>query len=138
MRRFLVAAALLIAGCSNGPHHPLSENYDDMGCKLSCDNCAPKALCVGAPYVPQCLQACLTDADCDLGTCAVILAPGGVRVCITANLLKACEPVTCNDETAQCLNATTALVPLPDSFNTCGWQPMHCDSGCDSATGKCN
>ncbi|HEY2745703.1 MAG TPA: hypothetical protein VGL86_13805 [Polyangia bacterium] len=138
MRTLIVAVALVIGSCSSGPPRPGGSGYDDMGCKLSCDKCPPKALCVGAPYVPQCLQACVTDADCDAGTCAVILDPAGVRVCVAANMLMACEPVTCTNDVAQCLDANTALTPLPENFHTCGWQPMRCDSGCDSATGKCN
>ncbi len=138
MRAFLVAAAVIVGSCTSGPPRVQGYGYDDMGCKLTCDKCPPKALCVGAPYVPQCLQACLSDADCDAGTCAVILDPAGVRVCIGANMLMACEPVTCTNEVAQCLDANTALAPLPDFFHTCGWEPTHCDSGCDSATGKCN
>ncbi|HEY1586785.1 MAG TPA: hypothetical protein VGH63_13915 [Polyangia bacterium] len=136
MRALLVAAALFIASCSNGP--PPVPTYDDMGCKISCDRCAPLAECVGAPYVPQCLQACTTTADCDNGICAVVLSPGGARVCVTPNQLVACEPVTCSNNVAQCLGANTSLTPLSAAYNTCGWVPMHCDSGCDSATGKCN
>lgn len=135
MRATLVALALTLASCSTGGPH-VTPGYDDMGCKLGCDKCPPLSLCVGAPYNPVCLQSCTVTADCDVGTCALILSTAGVRVCIGATSLDACEPVTC-DNPGQCLDANTSLVPLPKNLNACGWEPIHCDSGCDSATGKC-
>ncbi|HXU68236.1 MAG TPA: hypothetical protein VN947_02845 [Polyangia bacterium] len=135
MRATIVAFLLLLAGCSGGGVH-VGQAYDDMGCKISCDKCPPQSLCVGAPYNPVCLPACTVTANCDVGTCALILSTAGVRVCIGGSSLTACEPVTC-DNPAQCLDDLTALQPLPKSLNACGWEPIHCDSGCDSATGKC-
>ena len=137
IRALFTAAALALAavGCSDGPPHVSGPLYDDMGCKLTCDKCPPQALCIGVPYNPVCLQSCTVTADCDVGTCALI-ATAGVRVCIGATSLTVCEPVTCSNP-EMCADASTSLVPLPKSLNACGWEPVHCDSGCDSATGMC-
>lgn len=133
MRAFLVAALVLV-GCANGPTPPSA--YDDMGCKLSCDKCPPQALCVGAPYVPACLQSCVTTADCDSGLCAIIgNSLSAPRVCYGGALML-CEPQTCSN-TQQCFDAMTQAKPLPATGGTCGWQMIHCDNGCDSATGSC-
>ena len=135
MRAF-VLALLFVAGCSNGPQRPTGFGYDDMGCKLTCDKCPPQSLCVGAPYVPACLQQCQSTPDCDSGLCAVIgnTLAGSPRVCFGSLML--CEPTTCSN-TLQCADAMTQAKPLPTSGGVCGWQMIHCDNGCDSATGSC-
>ncbi|HEX9103432.1 MAG TPA: hypothetical protein VF997_14570 [Polyangia bacterium] len=110
----MVATALALASCASGP---------------------PQALCVGAPYFPVCLQQCQTTADCSSGLCAVIgTNPSAARVCFGGLML--CEPTTC-DNPAQCLDGMTQGKPLPAAGGICGWQAIHCDSGCDSATGSC-
>jgi hypothetical protein len=133
MRAFLVA--LVLVGCSSGPPQPMGFGYDDMGCKLTCDKCPPQSLCVGAPYVPACLQQCVTTADCSSGLCAIIgTTLAAPRVCFGSLML--CEPTTCNN-TQQCADAMTQAKPLPTGGGVCGWQLVHCDNGCDSATGSC-
>jgi hypothetical protein len=135
MRPWLVAAMLIAVGCSNGPPQPAGSPYDQNGCKLSCDRCPQLALCVGVPYVPVCLQACRTTPDCDSGICAIIGSnPAVPRVCFGS--LKRCEADTCNNP-PQCADASTQLKPLPAASGVCGWEVIHCDSGCDSATGSC-
>jgi hypothetical protein len=137
MRSLLVAAVVAIMSCANGPPQPAGDGYDQFGCKISCNKCPPQALCVGVPYVASCIVECASSADCDNGlTCAVIDRPGGVRVCIGPGSLMLCEPSTCSNP-PQCLNDSTQLKPLPAGFSSCGWEPIHCDSGCDSATGSC-
>ena len=138
MRVILVAASLAAAfgSCSSGPSQSNNGGYDDMGCKIGCDKCPPQTLCIGTPYVPVCLVQCVTSADCDAGTCAILLNPAGVRVCVGASSLAECHAVDCMNP-PQCLNDTTQLKPLPKSLNACGWEPIHCVSGCDSATGSC-
>lgn len=138
MRALLVAVTVALAGCphSSAPPPP-GGGYDESGCKISCDKCPPQALCVGWPYVPACLVQCTTTADCNVGeTCAIILNPDSGSVCITPASLTECHPVDCVDP-PQCLDAFTQLKPLPTRLNACGWEPIHCDSGCDSATGSC-
>jgi hypothetical protein len=132
----VIAVAAALASCSSGPSQSNNTGYDDAGCKIGCDKCPSQTLCVGTPYVPVCLVQCVTTADCDTGICAVLLNPGGVRVCIGGSALVECRPVDCMNP-PQCLNETTQLKPLPNSLSACGWEPIHCDSGCDSATGSC-
>ena len=135
MRTFVLVAALLLGSCSNGPPQPTGSPYDQNGCKLICDKCPPQALCVAAPYVPVCLQQCQTTADCDSGVCTVVgNDPTAARVCFGGVMV--CEPATCNNP-PQCFNDSTQLKPLPATGGVCGWQVIHCDSGCDSATGSC-
>ncbi len=130
-------AAVAAAGCSNGPPQwNGGSRYDDAGCKITCDRCPDAAYCVGLPYVPVCLQACTSDADCDTGKCTVVGTPTGPRVCVGPSSLTVCEPSTCSNP-QQCLDAVTQLSPLPDTSRVCGWRPVHCDNGCDSATGSC-
>ena len=136
-RALFVATAIILGSCASGPAQPAGNGYDDMGCEISCAKCPPLALCVGVPYVTMCRVACTSTADCDTGeTCAVIGMPMGVRVCIGPSTLKLCEASTCSNP-PQCADAMTQLKPLPPSFSACGWEPIHCDSGCDSATGSC-
>lgn len=137
MRAALVVVAILVAGCgaANQPPGSGGSGYDQYGCKLSCDKCPLQTLCVPAPYVATCLVACSTTSDCDTGRCAVIGALGGPSVCLgTLNL---CDPPTACTFTPQCRDAMTALVALPPQFQQCALEPVHCDSGCDSATGSC-
>lgn len=134
MRMFLVAAALALASCASGPPHPMGTGYDPNGFKLTCDKCGSQALCVGAPYVPVCLQQCRTTADCDAGLCSIIgNDPAGERVC--AGGLMLCEPTTCNNPPMCLADGVTQLKPLTGSI--CGWQLITCDKGCDAATGSC-
>jgi hypothetical protein len=134
MRTFLFALVFAI-GCASGPVQPGGVGYDDMGCKLTCDKCPMQALCVGAPYVPACLQQCQTTDECDSGVCAIIgTTTAAPRVCFGSLML--CEPTTCANP-AQCADAMTQLKPLAASGGVCGWQVVHCINGCDSATGSC-
>ena len=135
MRAFVIADLVLVGG-SNGPTPPGGFGYDDMGCKLGCDKCPPQSLCVGAPYVPACLQQCVSTSDCSAGLCSIIgnTLAGAPRVCFGSLML--CEPTTCSN-TLQCADAMTQAKPLPSGGGICGWQMIHCDNGCDSATGSC-
>jgi len=131
----LVAAVVGLGSCSNGPPQSNNSGYDQYGCKISCDKCPAQTLCIGTPYVPTCLVQCNSTADCDAGICAIVLNPGGPRVCVST-ALDECHAVDCMNP-PQCLNDTTQLKPLPPTLRVCGWEPIHCDSGCDSATGSC-
>ena len=126
---------MFLVGCSNGPPQSGGVGYDDMGCKLTCDKCPMQTLCVGAPYVPACLVQCQTTADCDSGICAIIgSSTAALRVCFGSLML--CEPTTCTNP-QQCADPNTQLKPLPTAGGICGWAVVHCDNGCDSATGSC-
>jgi hypothetical protein len=143
MRASLLAVALaafvvvvvVVVGCAPVGSNVTGAGYDDAGCKLSCDRCPPLALCVGVPYVPTCLIQCHNPGDCDVGTCVVVGTPTGPTVCLAP--VQICRPVECGDLVAQCRDAMSELEPLPKSSPLCGWKVVHCDSGCDSATGSC-
>jgi hypothetical protein len=134
---FVLLVALLAVGCGQAYQTVTGDGYDQYGCKESCDRCPPLALCVGSPYVPVCLVACGVTSDCDSGTCAVIGSPSGPSVCLVAALTLCDPPVACTFTAPQCRDARTALRPLPATFKECALEPVHCDSGCDSATGSC-
>ncbi len=136
MRALLVAVAVVVGSCASGPPQPAGSPYDQNGCKLSCDKCPPQSLCVGAPYIPACLQQCRVTSDCDSGICAIIgTTTAAPRVCYGGLML--CEPTTCSN-TAQCLDdGVTQLKPLTAASGVCSWEIVTCDKGCDSATGSC-
>jgi hypothetical protein len=137
MRALTLAILVLAAGCGSQPVGS-TGGYDQFGCKIGCDKCPPQTLCVGVPYVPACLVQCLTTADCDPGfLCAVITVDFGPGVCLGPASLMLCDPPMTCGAALECQNATTQLKPLPAGFHTCGWERIHCDSGCDSATGSC-
>lgn len=141
MRRHLVAvavvaSALFAAGCGSQPPGS-TGGYDQFGCKISCDKCPPQTLCVGSPYNPVCLIQCNLTSDCNPGQkCVVVSSDIAPSVCIGSGALTVCHPTTCQVGN-ECRDAMTALVPLPSAFGACGWEVVHCDSGCDAATGSC-
>ena len=141
MSRILVAVTVLVAlsGCPGSNGGFVGHIYDDGGCQVGCDRCAPMALCVSAPYKPACLAQCSSNADCNIGqTCARLNLPEQVSsVCLNADSLPTCETLPACNLTPQCQDAQTLLTPLPFSARICGWAVTPCDSGCDFATAKC-
>jgi hypothetical protein len=140
MRTFLFCVLVVAgAGCGPAAQPPGSSGgYDQYGCKISCDKCPLQALCVPAPYVPMCLVQCATTADCDEtgGKCAIMTTDIAPSVCVGPGVLMECDPPTACTAANECRDANTQLKPLPASYG-CGWEVVHCDSGCDSATGSC-
>lgn len=138
VRRALALAALLLAGCSGVSQPVTGRLYDQYGCQIGCDRCAPEALCISTPYVSACLPRCIDASECGGGMkCAVI--DGNMMnasVCLAPRGLTVCHDQPCPIH-AQCRDDATALVPLPATFAVCGWSLEHCDSGCDAATGNC-
>jgi hypothetical protein len=141
--KFVWAIVLVgLAGCPGSNAKFIGQIYDDAGCQIGCDRCAPLAVCVSAPYKPDCLVPCDTSSDCASGTMCAKLdsSPESFNVCLGegAPPLTYCNaPATC-DRPAMCQDANTLLKPLPNLAQICGWQVIHCDSGCDSTTAKCN
>ena len=133
--RVLLVAVAIVAGCAPQGSNVTGGGYDDAGCKFTCDRCPPQTVCVGIPYVPACLVQCRATSDCDTGICVVV----GEGVGPSGGLLAFCSghPVDCSNITPQCRDAMTQLKPLPKTSAVCGWEVIHCDSGCDSATGSC-
>ena len=138
MRAFLVAAVIVVAaGCGSQPPGS-TGGYDQYGCKISCDKCPPQTLCTGIPYVPACLVQCTSTADCDPGfICAVITVDYAPRVCVAPSSLVLCDPAMTCAAANECHDANTQLKTLPAAYHACGWEVVHCDMGCDSATGSC-
>ena len=126
-------------------------NSDCLSSTCTAGECTPAATCSdgkinGAETDQDCgggtcgkcglTLHCVRASDCDSGLCAVIgnTLAGSPRVCFGSLML--CEPTTCSN-TLQCADAMTQAKPLPTSGGVCGWQMIHCDNGCDSATGSC-
>ena len=112
--------------------------YDEFGCKVGCDRCAPEARCISAPYVSACLARCTSVADCGGGEKCVLVVgnESGSPVCLAAAQLVVCHAPDCQI-LARCRDDATVLRPLPKAFSVCGWELVHCDSGCDATTGNC-
>lgn len=141
MRFAFLLAALALAGCPDGTQPPVTSDFDDAGCKITCDKCPDGTTCVTLPYDPVCLVDCDSDGTCPGGgVCAKLQLPGlGVAnqspMCVVPLRVTACEVQTC-DIAPMCQDDQTLLTPLTFK-NICGWQLQHCDSGCDSANGTC-
>ncbi|MCU1282810.1 MAG: hypothetical protein JWM53_6356 [bacterium] len=135
----VIAVVAAVASCGPSSQPPGSTGgYDQFGCKTSCDRCPMETLCVGAPNVPACLVQCRVTADCDPGLrCAIITVDFAPSVCVGPSSLTLCDPPTACTAAAECRDGMTQLKPLPTSFGACGWEVIHCDMGCDSATGSC-
>ena len=137
MRTLALALLVAVAGCSSQPAGS-TGGYDQFGCKISCDHCPAQTLCVPVPYVPACLVQCTTTDDCDPGfVCAVITVDYAPRVCVAPTSLMLCDPPMSCAAANECHDANTQLKPLAPAYHACGWEVVHCDSGCDAATGSC-
>jgi len=135
--RALVVLALAVAGCNGASQPPTGPLYDEFGCKVGCDRCAPEAQCISSPYVPACLARCSTVADCGGGEkCAVVVGNESRTVCLAPASLVVCHAPDCQI-LARCRDDATAMKPLTRGFSACAWELVHCDSGCDAATVDC-
>jgi hypothetical protein len=137
----LLAVLALAVGCSSGgtraPGGPL---LDDAGCQVGCFKCAPLAWCVSTPYQPACLETCSKAGPCaGGGICAILDLDDDEPqpVCVMRTSLHQCRTLSCAIE-PRCRDAQTLLRPLAFKDLICGWELVHCDSGCDSATAQCN
>lgn len=138
MKQALVLLVLVAAGCSGVSQPVTGSVYDEFGCKVGCDRCAPEAQCISSPYVPACLPRCTGPLDCGGGEKCSILAGNETRspVCLAAQALVVCHAPDCQ-LAPRCRDDMTQLKPLPKTFSGCGWELVPCDNGCDSATGSC-
>jgi hypothetical protein len=88
--------------------------------------------------VPSCLVQCTITDDCDPGLrCAIIESDIAPSVCVAAGAINRCDPPASCPLANHCRDASTQLKPLPAAFGVCGLEVIHCDMGCDSATGSC-
>jgi hypothetical protein len=137
----LVLAVAAVTAACNGTSTPVvGRIYDDAGCQIGCDQCAPLATCVSTPYQPACVLPCASSADCPTGQrCALldIREDTPQPICLTPTTLKRCRTAPCNIQ-PRCLDAQTLLRPLAYQDQICGWELVPCDSGCDSTTAQCN
>jgi hypothetical protein len=141
-RLFTVAAVAavtaLFAACTGVSQPVVGPTYDEFGCKVGCDRCAPEAACISAPYVAACVARCDSAADCNVGEKCAVVAGYETRpaVCLAARQLVVCHAPDCQ-LLARCRDDSTALKPLSAQSTACGWEVVHCDSGCDPTTGNC-
>jgi hypothetical protein len=138
VRVAVAVVALLVAAC-NGASQPVTGAvYDEFCCKVGCDRCAPEAQCISSPYISACLSRCTGAADCSPAEKCTLVAGSENRspVCLTTTALMVCHAPDCQI-IARCRDDSMALKPLPRSFTACGWELVHCDSGCDPTTGDC-
>jgi hypothetical protein len=142
MRVFAVAVVVAVAGlvgsCTGVSQPVTGATYDEFGCKVGCDRCAAESVCISAPYVAACIARCDSAADCNPAEkCAVVAGyEGRPPVCLGARQLVVCHAPDCQ-LLARCRDDSTALKPLSTQFTACGWEVVHCDSGCDPMTGNC-
>jgi hypothetical protein len=133
-----VVVAVAVAGCSGVSQPVTGRVYDEFGCQLGCDRCAPQAQCISSPYKAACLAECTSAADCPPEARCTVLAGREMEptVCVAPSSLGICHQPDCQIAPG-CKDATTKMNPLPATFGVCGWELITCDSGCDSATGDC-
>jgi hypothetical protein len=138
MRPFYAVFALALVACSGVSQPVTGRAYDEFGCQVGCDRCAPEAQCVSSPYLPACVARCVEASDCGGGEKCVYLGGDTTRspVCISARMLMVCHDAPCT-VAPMCRDATTSLQPLPTFWGACGLAITPCDSGCDSTTGNC-
>src|SRR4051794_35438510 len=133
-----LGVAVLLVACTGATNQVTGPTYDEFGCKVGCDRCAPEATCISAPYVAACLARCDSAADCNGAEKCAVIAGYETRppVCVSARQLVACHAPDCQ-LLARCRDDSTSLKPLGTLFTACGWEVVRCDSGCDLMTGDC-
>jgi len=141
MARALLAllAAAAMAACTGSSQPPTGPAYDQFGCQLGCARCAPEAECISSPYLPACLPRCGEGYNCAPGEkCTVLVGRDDAdsTVCVAPTTLTVCHDPGCQIA-PRCRDDMTQLKPLPQGFTACGWEVVHCDSGCDNTSGNC-
>jgi hypothetical protein len=143
MRNFSFALLALVtlgaAGCgSSFPPGYGQPSYTDAGCRVGCDKCVGKTICISAPYDSTCLEMCTKSSDCATGEkCAILdVAASTIGGCVSPTRPMWCSPEACNIA-PKCKDAMTALVPLPFKTQVCGWEIVPCVNGCDATTQQC-